>query len=407
MDASHDPFAIASPEMRRNPYPTYARLRREAPVHFAEAWGGYMVTRYADVAALFRDKRLSAARAAAFARALPAELAERLRPLTDNLSSWALLVDPPVHTRLRGLITKAFTPMVVERLRPAIEELSRTLLDDALASGSTRFDVVASLANPLPVIVIGDLLGLPRDDRHLLKKWSDAFASFLGAPKPSLDRIEAARAATLDMEDYFRAALRARRQSRGDDLLSTLLGAELDGKLLSEQELLSTCSMLLFGGHETTTNLIANGLHSLLEHPEELATLRAHPEQMEAAVEELLRYDSPVQRMGRIAAEELDLADVTIPAGSRVFLMMGAAHRDPDAFVDADRLHIGRTDNRHLALGLGHHYCVGAALGRLEAQIALGELLRRFSRITSAEPEPVFFDNATIRGLERLSVDVA
>jgi cytochrome P450 len=256
------------------------------------------------------------------------------------------------------------------------------------------------------VIGIGDLLGLPRSDRHLLKKWSDALAAFLGALRASPGQIEAALAGVVEMEAYFRDAIAARRRKPTDDLLTTLLTAEDNGTLLSEQELLSTCSMVLFGGHETTTNLIANGVLSLLRHPGELARLRDRPELLDSAVEEVLRFESPVQRMGRLPLEDIELGGATIPKGSRVFLVMGAAHRDGDAFPDPDRFDVGRSENRHLALGLGAHYCVGAALGRAEGRAALGELVRRFPSIEQRDPEPTWMDNATIRGLESLRIRV-
>jgi cytochrome P450 len=292
----------------------------------------------------------------------------------------------------------------VETLRPAIAELTTTLLDDALSGDHAGgFDVLADLAGPLPVIVIGDLLGLPRSDRHLLKKWSDALAAFLGAVRATPAQVEAARAGVVEMEAYFRDAIAARRRRPGEDLLTTLLAAEEGGSLLSEQELVSTCSMVLFGGHETTTNLIANGVYALLRHPGELARLRADPSLLDSAVEELLRFESPVQRMGRIALGDIAMGDETIPSGARVFLAMGAAHRDAAAFPEPDRLDVGRADNRHLAFGLGAHYCVGAALGRAEARAAIAELLGRFRSIELLE-EPAWMDNATIRGVASLRV---
>jgi cytochrome P450 len=403
-----DPFDVTSSASRTNPYPAYARMREQAPVHLCEPWGGWVVTRYADVAAAFRDRRFSAARAGAFASRLSDAMREKLAPLTRNLASWALLTDPPEHVRLRGLVNKAFTPRVVERLLPGIDELARTLVDDALAAnGGDSLDVVRDLAGPLPVIVIGDLLGLPRSDRHLLKKWSDALAAFLGSPRATPERVEAARSGVVEMEAYFRDAIASRRRKPTDDLLTTLLSAEDNGVLLSEQELLSTCSMILFGGHETTTNLIGNAVHVLLQHPGELARLREDPEMVESAVEEVLRFESPVQRIGRLALEDIAVGGATIPAGARIFLLMAAAHRDPAVFPEPDRFDVARRENRHLALGLGSHYCVGAALGRAEGRAALGELVRRFSRIERRGPEPSWMDNLTIRGLHSLPVSVA
>jgi len=405
--APADPFGLLSPEMRRSPYPIYARMREQAPVHYAEPFEGFCVTRYADVAAGFRDPRLSASRGSGFGVGLPEQVRVRLAPIAKNLSSWALLLDPPDHTRIRGLISKAFTPRVVQRLHGKIIELAALLVDDAGARADKgTIDIVHDLAAPLPVIVIGDLLGLPRDDRHRLKGWSDALAAFMGAGRPTLERAELAARAIVDMEAYFRDALAARRRAPGDDLLSMLVGAEEGGVFLAEQEILSTCTMLLFGGHETTTNLIANAMHVLLAHPAELARLRADPEALPGAIEEVLRFESPVQRMGRVAREDLEIAGVRIPAKSRVYLFMGAAHRDPAQFPDPDRLDVTRADVRHFSFGLGAHYCIGAALGRMEAHAALAELLRRFPGMRPAYEEPAWNDNITIRGLATLPVDV-
>jgi cytochrome P450 len=408
MSSIHDPFGLLSNEMHRSPYAIYARLRDEAPVHFAEAFDAFCVTRYVDVAAAFRDPRLMANRGGKFGVGLSDEQRAKLAPIARNLSGWALFMDPPDHTRVRGLIMKAFTPRVIERLRGGITQLATLLVDDAAANAKDdTIDVVRDLAAPLPVIVIGDLLGLPREDRHKLKEWSDALASFLGVGRPTMEI--AARAATgmVEMEAYFRDALDARRRAPGEDLLSMLVAAEEGGAFLGEQEILSTCAMLLFGGHETTTNLIANGLHALLSHPGELELLRAKPDAIPNAIEELLRFESPVQRMGRVAKTDLDIAGVRIPEGSRVHIFMGAAHRDPNEFAEPDRLDVMRRDVRHLAFGLGPHFCVGAALGRMEAHAAFSELLRRFPRMERAYEEPSWTDNVTIRGLSTLPVRIA
>jgi cytochrome P450 len=402
-----DPFDVASPASRANPYPAYARIRAHAPVHFCEPWAAWLLTRYADVAAAFRDRRFSAARAGAFASRLTPEMRATLDPLVRNLSSWALLTDAPEHARLRGLVNRAFTPRVVEKMLPGIDELARLLVNDAVEAGTGRsLDVVREVAEPLPVIVIGDLLGLPRSDRHLLKKWSDALAAFLGALRTTPEQIGAALAGVVEMEAYFREAIAARRRRPTDDLLTTLISAEDSGAILSEQELVSTCSMVLFGGHETTTNLIANGVLALLRNPGELAKLRAEPTLVDPAVEEVLRFESPVQRMGRLPLEDVTLGGATIPAGSRVFLVMGAAHRDAEAFRDPDTFDVARADNRHLAFGLGAHYCVGASLGRAEARAAFRELLGRFRAIELRDAEPAWMDNATIRGVRSLVIDV-
>src|SRR5580704_9056585 len=319
---------LHSPAMWADPYPIYARLRRDAPAYFDATWNVWLVTRYADVAAGLRDARLSAARGKAMgARFEP--------PLGDNLAWWTTFIDPPDHTRVRSLINRAFTSRVVERLRPAIVELTRLLLDDAAGS---ELDVIAQLAAPLPVTVIGDLLGFPRADRHLLKGWSDAIAVFFGSLRPAPSAIAGARAAVGELEAYLRDAIAARLRSPGDDLLSSLIAARDQGGKLDDRELLSTCTTVLFGGYETTTNLIGNGLHHLLAHRAALARLREHPDAMPDAVEELLRFDSPVQYIGRLAGVDLEIAGTAIARGAQVFLVTAAANRDPAVFGDPDVL---------------------------------------------------------------------
>ncbi len=395
-----DPFGLLDDAFHDDPYASYARMREEAPVHFSEAWGAWLLVRHADVGAAFRDRRFSAKRSSAFAAQLPDEVRQRLEPLRRNLASWALLLDPPEHTRIRGLVNRAFTPRVVEAMRPRIADLARELVRDAFAEAET-VDVVAAVATPLPVLVIGELLGLPREDRGLLKAWSDAIAAFLGAVRPDEARIAGAARGVVELEAYFRDALAARRRAPTDDLLSALCRAEDAGILLSDQEVVSTCSMLLFGGHETTTNLIAGGLYSLLRHPSELARLRAAPETIGGAVEELLRFEAPVQRMGRLLAEDVELGGAQLRAGDRAFLVIAAANRDPRVFRDADKLDVARAEPRHFSFGLGAHYCVGAALGRMEAEHALVELARRPMELAE---KPAWLRNATLRGLESLRV---
>jgi cytochrome P450 len=388
--------------MRVDPYPTFARLREQAPVYFSEAHDCWLITRYDDVSACFRDPRLSANRSTTYAAKLPPEARAMLAPLVGNLGRWALLIDPPDHTRLRGLISKAFTPQAIEQLHPRITALTEELLDRLIRA--EEFDVISDFAYLLPVIVIGELLGLPREHADRLKDWSDAFGAFLGAPAMSPTIVGDALRAVVDLEAYFREQLDHRRAAPKDDLLTALLEAHEKDDRLSEQELVSTCTMLLFGGHETTTNLIGNGVLALLKHPDQLARLRQEPQRWAVSlVEELLRFDGPVLRMGRVAVEPISLRGQTIAAGDRVFLMLAAANRDPEQFVDPDRLDIGRADNRHLSFGLGPHYCLGATLGRLEARLAIPRLFERFPKLRLPEIfRPRWLENLTVRGLEEL-----
>ncbi len=398
-----DPFGLLRPERAQDPYPIYARLHREAPVHFSEAWNGWVVVRYADVNAGLRDPRLSSVRTGLFSQGLPEAVRQRLMPLGRHLASWMLFQDAPAHTRLRSLINKAFTPRMVEALRPRVRALVAELLEPVRAQG--RMEVIASLANPLPIIVIGEMLGVPREDRHRLKHWSDHLAGLIGAGRHSLERTERAMEAILEFEDYFRALIAQRRLHPGSDLLSALVHAEEQGSLLSEQELLSTCTLVLFGGHETTTNLIGNGLLALLRHPEQWELLRGSPELLPGAVEELLRYDPPVQFINRIVAEDLTFAGHSLRKGERVIFLTAAANRDPSHFAEPDRLDVRRPEPRHLALGMGPHYCLGAPLARLEAQEAFAVLLRQFPRMeVEAGASLAWHDNVGFRGLRALPV---
>ncbi len=403
-DVAADPFRLLAPETREDPYPVYARLREEAPVYFSAGYNGWLITRYDHVAAGFRDARLSAKRSGNLVTKLPEAVRQRIEPLRRNLASWALLLDPPEHTRIRALINKAFAPRLVEGLRPRVEALVGGLLDAAAPAG--QMDIVSDLADVLPLLVIGEVLGVPAEDRHRLKGWSNAIAAFLGTGRPSLEVAESTLLAVVELEDYFRGAIARRRKQPGNDLLSQLLLAEEQGAILGEQELLSTCCMLLFGGHETTKNFIGNGLLALLRHPAEREALRASPALLGPAVEELLRYDPPVHWMSRAALEDIALEGATIAKGDRVFLMLGAANRDPAYFRDPDQLDIHRADVRHFSFGLGVHYCVGAALARLEAQAAFGTFLRRFpdARLTSAPLR--WRQTPGFRGLESIVVEL-
>lgn len=392
---------LLSPADALDPYPALARLRDQAPAYWSAWWGGWVLSRYADVSAGFRDPRLSADRAGSFATRLPEPVRQRLEPLIRNLASWALISDPPAHTRLRGLVNKAFTPRLSERLRPQIQSITDRLID--AMRGHDSVELVGALANPLPVAVIGAMLGLPPSDSDRLKGWSDALAHFLGGAIPTPEVGAAALRCVLEMEAYFRGVIAERRKQPGEDLISGLLAAEENGSILHEQELLSTCTMVLFGGHETTTNLIANTVHVLLTHPEARARVQADPALLPGAIEETLRYESPVARMGRLATEDIELHGQRIRKGDKVWLSMAAANRDERQFTAPERFDPGRADNRHLGFSIGPHYCVGAALGRLETQIAVGTLLRRFPALQLAGAAPRL-DNATIRGFAALPI---
>ena len=394
---------LSSAAFLHDPYPTYAWLREHAPVHFSPEWNGFLLTRYSDVVAGFRDPRLSSNRSAAYASQLPPQVQKELAPLLSNLGRWVLLSDPPDHTRLRGLLNRAFAPRLAEAMRPRLQ----ALVDELLTQAATHepLDSIEALAVPLPVGAIGQIMGLPAQDSPRLKQWSDALAAFIGA-QPTPPVIAEALRAVQDLEQYFRDLLAERRRQppREEDLLTSLLGAEDKGTILSEQELLSTCAVVLFGGHETTTNLIGNAAWVLAQNPAAAAALRQNPASIPAAVDEILRFESPVQRMGRVAAEDFELHGQKIKKGQRVFLVMAAANRDPEQFPHPDTLDFARTDNRHLSFGHGSHFCIGAALARLETQLAIEGLLRTLPKLELAGEAPSRIDSITIRGFKRLTL---
>src|SRR5215472_6180889 len=390
-------FNPMDPEFLADPYPTYHRLRAEDPVHHSPL-GFWVLTRYEDVAAVLRDPRfikepLAALVAARFGAEVP-----------RGIGLSMLDRDPPDHTRLRGLVSKAFTPRVVEGLRPRIQEIVDGLLAGAAARGS--MDLIEEFAYPIPVVVICEMLGVPIEDQERFKGWSVDIARgldliWLGPDSDVGRRSVAARQA---LAEYFRGLIAQRRAAPRNDLLSGLIAAEEAGDKLNEMELLATCILLLIAGHETTANLIGNGMLALLRHRDQLERLQREPGLIASAVEELLRFDGPVQRTARIPSEDVTFGGQTIAKGEMVMPFIGAADRDPAQFPDPDRLDIGRADNRHIAFGWGIHFCLGAPLARIEGQIAINTLLRRLPKVSLATAEPEYRPSLTLRGLKALPV---
>lgn len=387
-------FVPWHPEHRRDPYPTYRRLRETAPVHRTR-YRVWVVSRYDDVAAILRDRRFTADRSDValvrwlrrFARLDP----EFLQLVDHNL----LNLDGAKHARLRGLVNKAFTPRRVEALRPRVQALVDELLDRVAPTG--EMEVVRDLAHPLPVAVIAEMLGVPLADREKFRHWSEDLVQVLD-PLSGRDGLRPTVAATHALFAYFRELLAERRARPRDDLLSALIAAEDAGRTLEEGELLSLAALLLAAGHETTTNLIGNALLALLAHPGERKRLADDAALAESAVEELLRWDGPVQLTERVVAEDLEFAGRRMRRGQLVWLLLASANRDPAAFPEPDRLDLGRRDNRHLAFGQGAHFCLGAPLASLEAQIALGTLVRRFPDLDGPLEPPGWKPSAVLRG---------
>jgi cytochrome P450 len=394
-----NPFA---PELRTNPYPTYKALRDEDPVHWNQIMQTWIITRYDDVFAVLRDQaRFSSDRTRATNPFIQQMESYRQASGPVGRTPTMLSIDPPAHTRMRNLVNKAFTPRAVERIRPHIQEITDELLDALPDNG--RLDVIADLAIPLPVIVIAELLGVPVAERERFKAWSSDIASTLAGPFQPADVLDRAQRSANDLADYFREKLNERRSAPRDDLLSALLQAEEQGDLLSEDELLATCILLLVAGNETTTNLIANGILALIQHPEELQRLQADPSLIGGAVEEILRFDGPAQLTSRVATESVKMRGKQIEPGQVIIVSLGAANRDPAQFPDPDRLIISREPNRHLAFGFGIHYCLGAPLAVAEAQVAINTLLRRYPDPSLAS-EPQWGASFILRGLKQLEI---
>ncbi len=390
-------FNPMDPEFVADPYPMYHRLRAEDPVHHSPL-GFWVLTRYPDVMAMLRDPRLIKEPIAAF---VAARFGMAVPP---GLGLSMLDRDPPDHTRLRGLVSKAFTPRALEKLRPGIQQIVDGLLDEAAGRGS--MDLIEEFAYPLPVRVICEMLGVPVQDHERFKAWGLDIARGLDAimlppDSPVGQRSVSGRRA---LAEYFRELIAERRAAPREDMLSALIAAEEAGDTLNEEELLATCILLLVAGHETTVNLIGNGTLALLRHPDQLRKLRESPGLIGTAVEELLRFDGPVQRTARIPSEDITIGGQTIGKGEMVMPFLGAADRDPSQFPDPDRLDISRTDNRHIAFGMGIHFCLGAPLARMEGQIAINTLLARLPKLALATDRPQFRQSLTLRGLQALPV---
>jgi len=407
--AAHDlDAALTSPAFFDDPYPVYAALRDRDPIHWCAPWDAWVVTAWDPVVDVLRrpDAYSSAGYELAMLEALKQADPTGVPALRAHFGTQILsLTDPPIHTRLRRPLVTSFTPRVVERLRPRVAELVAELLD-ALPD-SPEVDVLSGFAYPLPALIIGELLGVPREDQHRFTRWSADIVALVGTGALLPDRVAAAERSMAEFRSYLRPLIDARRATPpGDDLLGGLVHPATDAERLTDDELLATCVTLLFAGHETTANLIANGLIALLRHPDQLAELRSRPDLAPSATEEFLRYDASVQRNRRRAAMDVELAGRRIHAGDRVLAFMGAANRDPAAFPEPDRLELSRAPNKHLAFGHGIHYCVGAALSRLEAPIALNALLARFPDLSLGSAPIEWMPNIAFRGPRALVVRI-
>lgn len=396
-------YHLLDPEVLADPYPLYRRLREHDPVHWDPFLHAWIVTRYEDVVTVLH--RFSADRTPT-PEQLEAMGASDVSPIARVMVKQMLFMDAPAHTRLRSLAAPAFMPARVKVLREHIQDIADRLIDGILERSEKRFDLLAEFAETLPAIVTAEMLGVPVEDHQQLKRWSVTFAEMLGNFQHNPDRTAGVLKALDGMTAYFQAAIRSQATNPRDGLIRSFMTAEVDGDRLSEEEIIANTIVTMVGGLETTTNLIANGILSLLRNPAELDRLRSDFSIIPTAVEELLRYESPSQHTARLAPADTMLGGKLIRKRQAVIAVMAAGNRDPQRFPDPDRLDLTRQDNRHLAFGWAAHYCFGAPLARMEGQIAFETLLRRIPQI-ELEPDPLIWrENLGLRGLKSLYVRI-
>ncbi|MFF8938417.1 cytochrome P450 [Streptomyces paradoxus] len=400
-DLGFDPWG---PAFLTDPYPVYAELRARGRVHWFEPTNQWLVPHHADVSALLRDRRLGRTYQhrfthEEFGRTAPPPEHEPFHTLNDH---GMLDLEPPDHTRIRRLVSKAFTPRTVERLKPYVRGLADELVSGLVAAGGG--DLLTDVAEPLPVAVIAEMLGIPESDRAPLRPWSADICGMYEL-KPSEDTAAKAVRASVEFSDYLRELIAARRKEPGEDLISGLIAAHDEGDRLTEQEMISTCVLLLNAGHEATVNATVNGWYALFRNPDQLETLRADHRLIPSAIEELMRYDTPLQLFERWVLDEIEIDGTTIPRGAEIAMLFGSANHDPAVFRNPSALDLTRADNPHISFSAGIHYCIGAPLARIELAASMGALVERAPTLRlAAEPERK--PNFVIRGLEGLSVEV-
>ena len=394
-----------TPEFLENPYPTFQALREHDPVHWNPLSLIWIATRYDDIMAIIQDRRFSSTPASPDMKLADSSLGEvkDMQAVGLYLSMFMQGMDPPLHTRQRQLIHKAFTARMIERMRERAQALVDEYLDRVQKKG--HFDLIADLAYPLPSTIIFELLGIPLDLREPIKTSSEAIASFVGMVPPTSEQLQHMAGSLHRVADQLRPIIAERREDPKNDLLSLMVQAEENGERLSEQELIILITMLLFAGHETTTNLIGNGVLALLRHPDQFALLKSDPSLIPQAVEEMLRYDPPVQMVARFLTEDVEFGGKAMQKGQRILIGLAASGRDPEHFAGADRFDITRKPERTLSFGYGIHFCLGAPLARLESQIALTELVKRLPNLRLASNHVEWRPSITMRGLKSLPLE--
>lgn len=389
------------PAFQANPYPIYHQLRSVEPIHQSFK-GMWVVTRYADAKAVLRDPRFCVDKMPNNVKHKGNYLKQKdFNTLAQAISKWLIFLDPPEHTRLRGLISKAFSSTSVKFLRPQIQQITDELISKVRHRGS--MDIISDFACPLPCNVIAAILGVPVEDWFKLYHWSDELSNILD-PLRSLEDYEQMNKVALEFTDYFKSLIVKRQKNLQQDLLSALIAVKEQDNKLSEEEIISVCMLLFFTGEETTVNLIGNGMLALLRHPQQMQQIKTQPMLIQSAVEEILRYDSPIQITTRVATEDVDLDGVTIRVGEKVVVVLGAANRDPAQFPDPDRFDITRVNNSHLAFADGIHYCLGAVLTRIEAEIAINALVQQLPDLKLSPDRLEWRNKVAFRSLKALPI---
>lgn len=394
---------MLTPERVADPYPFFAELRATSPIHWSDRYRAWFISGYDDVYAALRDPRFSSDRVKpVFDTKLTAEQRAERKPTFDILQNWMVFNDPPNHTRLRGLVNRAFTPRAVEQLRPRVHEV----VDEQLAAIRDRgtVDLIRDFAFPIPAVVIAEMMGVPASERDMFKDWSDSIMALVFGAAGDADRRQKAQQSLLELAQYLSDLVVHFRANPAENLISDLIGAQEADDRLSDDEIVSTCTLVLFGGHETTTNLIGNGTRSLLHFPDQADRLRADPDLLQSAVEELLRFDGPSKMEVRMAISDIDIGGKTIAEGDQVYFIQAAANRDPRAFDQPDSLDLGRTPNRHCGFGFGIHYCLGAPIARLEGSIAINALVNGLPGLRIGPEPEVWHPTLISRGMQSFPV---
>ncbi len=385
-----------------DPLPALRALQENDPVHWSDKLRGWVITRYDDVRRIQLNEHISADRLTPYYESLPSEQQNRIRELIRYLNTWVAFKDPPEHTRLRRLMNKVFTPGAVRHLHGSVERAVGVLLDGL--AGREQFDFIEDFAYPLPATVIMDMLGLPHSDMEPLKDWSNKMQLFIGSATASPNKHALAQEGAVEMAAYFREVILEREHTPGEDMISKLLAIRDADATLSEDEVIGTSILFLFAGHETTTNLLGNGIRALLQHPEQLERLRREPAMIKSAVEEILRFDGPTGALVRIVKHDHELRGRQLSQGDRVFVMVNAANHDPRKFEAPGKFDISRDPNPHLTFNYGPHFCLGAPLARMEGEVAIGEVIRRFPDLRLTADHYEYMDTLVMRGVRSMPV---